>query len=148
MNGNKAKYYHYNGSGSGRINIPIALARDLGFEHKDDLIISIKNMNGIKGLFLFKEGEVGELERLTEIAMKEIAKRYDPPNNKEINFELIWDILINEPHRCTHQTIYKLFDYIQEKTYIKIVFKDNAKFIKLNVEGIEFLDKIGNYLGS
>jgi hypothetical protein len=148
MNRNKAKYYQYNGSGSGRINIPITLARDLGFTNKDDLNISIKNISGTKGLFLFKEGEVGELERLTEIAMKEIAKRYDPPDNKEIFYDAIWSVFINKPHRCTHDTIYKLFDYINMKNYVEIVIRNDVKFFKLNVEGIEFLSKIGNYLRS
>ena len=55
MNGNTTKYYYYEKSGSGRINIPIALARDLGFEHKDDIQIVIQTINGQKGLFLFKK---------------------------------------------------------------------------------------------
>ena len=54
MNGNTTKYYHYEGSGSGRINIPIALARDLGFNHKDEICIVIKTLDDKKGLFLFK----------------------------------------------------------------------------------------------
>ena len=37
LNGNKAKYYKPKGSGSGRINFPIAIARDLGFINKDEL---------------------------------------------------------------------------------------------------------------
>lgn len=42
---------------SGRINIPIALARDLGLEHKDNIIIVIKEIDGQKGLFLWKREE-------------------------------------------------------------------------------------------
>lgn len=57
MNGNSGKYYHYEGSGSGRINIPIAIARDLGFHHKDDIIMVTKTIDGQKGLFLFKKEE-------------------------------------------------------------------------------------------
>jgi len=54
MNGNTTKYYHYEGSGSGRINIPIAIARDLGLEHKDRIKIVTKTINGKKGLFIWK----------------------------------------------------------------------------------------------
>lgn len=54
MNGNITKYYFYEKSGSGRVNIPIALARDLGFEHKDDINIVIQTIDGKKGLFLWK----------------------------------------------------------------------------------------------
>lgn len=55
MNGNSTKYYHYEGTGSGRISIPIALARDLGLEHKDELIISIQTIEGKKGLFISRK---------------------------------------------------------------------------------------------
>lgn len=54
MNGNIGKYYYYEGSGSGRLNIPIAIARDLGFNHKDDVFMFTKTIDGQKGLFLFK----------------------------------------------------------------------------------------------
>ena len=57
MNGNITKYYYYEKSGSGRVNIPIALARDLGLEHKDDIHIVIQTIDGHKGLFLFKKEE-------------------------------------------------------------------------------------------
>jgi len=58
MNGNLTKYYYYKGSGSGRINIPIAIARDLGLEHKDTINIVIKTINGKKGLFLWKREDI------------------------------------------------------------------------------------------
>jgi hypothetical protein len=54
MNGNFTKYYHYEGSGSGRINIPTAIARDLGLTHKDEVKLVIKTINGVKGLFISK----------------------------------------------------------------------------------------------
>ncbi len=54
MNGNIAKYYYYKGSGSGRVNIPIAIARDLGFKHKEGLCVVTKTIDGQKGLFLWK----------------------------------------------------------------------------------------------
>lgn len=55
MNGNIGKYYYYEGSGSGRINIPIAIARDLGFNNKDDVFMVTKTIDGQKGLFLYKK---------------------------------------------------------------------------------------------
>lgn len=60
MNGNIGKYYHYKGTGSGRINIPIAIARDLGFNHKDDIFMVTKTIDDQKGLFLFKKEKEGE----------------------------------------------------------------------------------------
>ncbi len=57
MNGNYTKYYYYENSGSGRINIPIAIARDLGFTHKDTIKLVIKEIDGKKGLFLWKKEE-------------------------------------------------------------------------------------------
>jgi len=57
MNGNIAKFYFYEGSGSGRINIPIALARDLGFQNKDNLIISVQIIDGQKGVFIYKKSD-------------------------------------------------------------------------------------------
>ena len=57
MNGNITKYYYYEKSGSGRVNIPIALARGLNWEHKNDIGIIIDIKNGHKGLFLWKREE-------------------------------------------------------------------------------------------
>jgi bifunctional DNA-binding transcriptional regulator/antitoxin component of YhaV-PrlF toxin-antitoxin module len=54
LNGNYTKYYHYEGSGSGRVNIPTAIARDLGLKHKDKVRIVIKTFEGKKGLFISK----------------------------------------------------------------------------------------------
>ncbi len=55
MNGKTSKYYHYEKTGSGRITIPISLAKGLGWKHKDDIEIVIKNLNGNLGLFLYKK---------------------------------------------------------------------------------------------
>lgn len=54
MSEQTTKYYKFDTSGSGRVTIPIAMAKGLGWKHGDELAISIEVMNGYKGLFLFK----------------------------------------------------------------------------------------------
>ncbi|MHA1488541.1 MAG: hypothetical protein ACTSRI_02665 [Promethearchaeota archaeon] len=55
MNGEITRYYKYEKSGSGRITIPIALAKALNWEHLNDINIIIKSIDGKTGLFLFKK---------------------------------------------------------------------------------------------
>ena len=55
MNGETTKYYKFKKSGSGRVTIPIALAKALNWIHDDELNIIIEIKNGNKGLFLFKK---------------------------------------------------------------------------------------------
>ena len=57
MNGETTKYYKFEKSGSGRVTIPIALAKALNWNHDDELIITIEIKNNQKGLFLFKREE-------------------------------------------------------------------------------------------
>jgi len=63
MNGRVAKYRKYEGSGSGRIYVPIALAEGLDWRDNDDINIVIKNINGQIGLFLSKKKELSETEK-------------------------------------------------------------------------------------
>lgn len=56
MNGEITKYHRYEGS-SGKITIPLSLAKSLNWEHKDEINIVIKTLEGQTGLFLFKKGE-------------------------------------------------------------------------------------------
>ena len=55
MNGETTKYYKFEKSGSGRITIPISLAKALNWTHGDEINIIIEVLNGNKGLFLFKK---------------------------------------------------------------------------------------------
>jgi len=55
MNGEITKYYKYNTSGSGNLTIPIALAKALNWEHKDEINVIFDVKKGQKGLFLFKK---------------------------------------------------------------------------------------------
>lgn len=55
MNGEITKYYKYNTSGSGSITIPIALAKALNWEHKDEINIIFDIKDGQHGLFFFKK---------------------------------------------------------------------------------------------
>jgi len=57
MNGETTKYYKYKTSGSGTITIPIALAKALGWNHKDEINITIEVIKDRKGLFLHKREE-------------------------------------------------------------------------------------------
>lgn len=55
MNGEITKYYKYETSGSGTVTIPLALAKSLNWDHKDEINIVIKEVNNQVGLFLFKK---------------------------------------------------------------------------------------------
>ena len=57
MNGKTTKYYKFKSSGSGRVNIPIALAEALNWSHNDEINILIETIEGQTGLFLFKKKE-------------------------------------------------------------------------------------------
>jgi len=54
MNGEITKYYKFEKSGSGRLTIPISLAKSLNWENKDDIGIMIDIRKGQKGLFIWK----------------------------------------------------------------------------------------------
>ncbi|MFW9872663.1 MAG: AbrB/MazE/SpoVT family DNA-binding domain-containing protein [Candidatus Thorarchaeota archaeon] len=54
MNGETTKYYKFEKSGSGRVTIPISLAKSLNWSNGDELGIIIEIRNGNKGLFLWK----------------------------------------------------------------------------------------------
>lgn len=58
MNGKTTKYYKFKSSGSGRVNIPIALAEALNWGHNDEINILIQTFEGQAGLFLFKKKEI------------------------------------------------------------------------------------------
>lgn len=62
MSGETTKYYKFDKSGSGRITIPISMAKGLNWGHKDEINILIKTINGQIGLFLFKKEEEKEQE--------------------------------------------------------------------------------------
>ncbi|MCP4764433.1 MAG: hypothetical protein GY870_21845 [archaeon] len=46
------KYYHYEGGAS--VSIPIEISKALDWEHKDDVEVKIKIIDGKMGLFLTK----------------------------------------------------------------------------------------------
>jgi bifunctional DNA-binding transcriptional regulator/antitoxin component of YhaV-PrlF toxin-antitoxin module len=57
MSGETTKYYKFEKTGSGRITIPISMAKGLNWGHKDEINILIKTINGQLGLFLWKREE-------------------------------------------------------------------------------------------
>jgi hypothetical protein len=56
MNGHKTKYLYYKESGRSILTIPRAIleAINLNWTHKDNIKIIFKEIDGQKGLFLFK----------------------------------------------------------------------------------------------
>ena len=62
MNGKTTKYRKYEGSGSGRINIPIALAESLNWKNGDEIDILSHTYKGIGGLFLYKKDVLKGIE--------------------------------------------------------------------------------------
>lgn len=55
--GQETKFYKPGSTGSGRVTIPISLARSLGWEHKDSLFVKIKTISNEIGLFISKKEE-------------------------------------------------------------------------------------------
>ncbi len=55
VNGETTKYYKYESSGSGRVTIPLSLAKALNWEHDDELNVIVEVFNEQKGLFFFKK---------------------------------------------------------------------------------------------
>jgi antitoxin component of MazEF toxin-antitoxin module len=54
MNGETTKYYQYKSSTSASVTIPKAIAKAMNWNHKDEIRVIIKTLNGNTGLFLFK----------------------------------------------------------------------------------------------
>lgn len=57
MDGETTKYYKFEKSGSGRLTVPISLAKALNWEHNDKIGIIIEIREDKKGLFLWKREE-------------------------------------------------------------------------------------------
>jgi len=55
MDGETTKYYFYKERGSGNLTIPVRIAKALDWNHKDDITLLIKSIDGKVGLFLTKE---------------------------------------------------------------------------------------------
>ncbi len=55
MNGKTTKYHKYEGSGSGNLTIPIAIAKALNWENGDEISLVFDVKNEKKGIFLFKK---------------------------------------------------------------------------------------------
>lgn len=60
MNGYNSKYLYYESNKNSLITIPrpIIEANNLNWNHKDDIKIIIKNIDGQVGLFLFKKEDL------------------------------------------------------------------------------------------
>ena len=54
MDGDTTKYYKFEKSGSGRVTIPVRLAKALNWEHNNKIGIIINTIDGQQGLFLWK----------------------------------------------------------------------------------------------
>jgi hypothetical protein len=56
MNGHKTKYLYYEDTGRSIVTIPRAIldALNLNWDHKNEIKIVFKEIEGQKGLFLFK----------------------------------------------------------------------------------------------
>lgn len=59
MNGYKSKYLYYKTNKQSIVTIPKAIldANNLNWNHKEDINIIYKDLDGQKGLFLFKQEE-------------------------------------------------------------------------------------------
>ena len=57
MNGYKTKYLHYTKSGKSEVTIPRAVieALNLGWDHGDELKLTVQTIKGIRGIFLAKD---------------------------------------------------------------------------------------------
>lgn len=51
------KFYVYESSGSGSVTIPKKIAKALGWNHKDEILLELFSKDGNIGIFLEKEGE-------------------------------------------------------------------------------------------
>ena len=52
--GKKVKFHHYEKT-SGKVTIPNAIAESLGYEHKDEMTLSMVAIENIAGLFICKK---------------------------------------------------------------------------------------------
>ena len=60
MNGDTTKYYKFEKSGSGRVTIPVRLAKALNWEHNDKIGILIKMFDGKECLLLWRREKKDE----------------------------------------------------------------------------------------
>ena len=56
VDGETTKYTRYEGT-SGKVVISKSIAKALGWEHKDEIKVVFKTVEGNEGLFLFKKKE-------------------------------------------------------------------------------------------
>jgi hypothetical protein len=52
MDGVTTKYYFYKSRGSGSVTIPVKIAEALNWEHKQDISLTLKTIDGEIGIFL------------------------------------------------------------------------------------------------
>jgi len=57
MNGHKVKYLFYENTGKSTVTIPRAVieANNLNWNHKDDVNLIIEEIDGNKGIFIYKK---------------------------------------------------------------------------------------------
>ena len=57
MNGHPVKYLFYKANKKSQVTIPRAIleASNLNWRHKDEINIMVKNIDGQKGIFLYKK---------------------------------------------------------------------------------------------
>ncbi|KKN07594.1 hypothetical protein LCGC14_1065400 [marine sediment metagenome] len=64
MNGETVKYHKYEGS-SGKISIPTSIAKSLNWDHKNEIGMIIRTIDGKQGLFLWKREKEEKLHKKT-----------------------------------------------------------------------------------
>ena len=58
MNGESVKYLYYEENKRSILTIPVSMARGLNWDHKDDIGIIVKTIDGQEGLFLWKREKI------------------------------------------------------------------------------------------
>ena len=81
MTGETTKFYKYPTESSGRVTIPISIAKVLNWEHKDELTMVTATLDNQIGLFIFKKGgsyklnsDTHELEKVKDDKIKKRNK--------------------------------------------------------------------------
>ncbi len=154
MNGKTTKYRKYEGSGSGRINIPIALAESLNWENRDDIGILSHTYKGIEGLFLYKkdliQGKGGELNRIILKVREELysqflyAKAYTEWDYDHL-FKKIETKAIRKGEKIILDKFYDLaFEFFTRYNFLDIIEKDQVsplptKF-KINFDFVKYYE--------
>ncbi len=154
MNGKTTKYRKYEGSGSGRINIPIALAESLSRKNGDEIEILSHTYKGIEGLFLYKKDIIkvkgGEINRIILKINEELYAQFlYAKGYTEWDYDHLFKIIESKAYRKGEKIVldkfYDLaFEFFLKHNFLDIIENDETSGLptkfKINFDFVKYYE--------